>query len=103
MLCFFFLVFLHKFIHFYFFLLQNFILFAFVIVLDVILFKICINFFNVVLIRPNDSLHFESFFLQHFNLNIILLNPILQSLSSLWQWQIQIIGLKLKISLLLDK
>ena len=71
--------------------------------MNVILFKICINFFNVVLIRAYDSLHFKSFFLQHFDLSIVLLDSILESLSSLRQWKVQVIGLELKICLLFDE
>lgn len=93
---------LHKFIDFLFFLVQYFILLS-LIVIRFLFLQILINFFNVSLIRFNDSSDVLDIFFCLFHFSIILLNSVNKALSSFREGKIHFISLKFKIFFTLEQ
>ena len=65
--------------------------------------KVLLNLLNILLIGIDHLLHFDNFFIHLLDFGIVLLDTVLESLSSLWQREVHLIGLEFQILLLLSE
>jgi len=91
---------LSKFIDFLFFLMKNLIFLLLTLSLTILFLHVLINFSDILLVLINSLLNFEDFLIHMLNLSIVLLDPVLESFSRFWKWQVHFISLQLKIFLL---
>ena len=65
--------------------------------------KLLVDFLDVGIVGINHTLGLKVLFVKGFELDIVLLDAVLESITSLREWKVHLVGLKLEILLLLDK
>ena len=91
-------------VDFLFFLVQDLILLLFTLPAGTALFfEIIVNLLNVLLVLVHHLLHLKEVLVHLFELSVVLLDPILETLPCLREWQVHLIRLQLQILFLLHQ